>query len=260
MRWTDDTQMSLDQIESLLAHGAVHQDDLAKRFAASYRWSRGYGPSTAKVLRRLASGADWRWVNTSIHPAGSFGNGAAMRAPVLGLYFAHRSDGLDEAVRRASVVTHSHPHGVEGAILIARATAAAALGARSDVVFQSAASAAVSPQFVHRLQKAGEWLSSGREVSASDVARELGNGMEATASCVTAVYLAARFLHATLDDLIASVVSVGGDADTIGAMACAIWGAARGDGDLPGDVLEQLEDRARISALAEALHRRVLEC
>ena len=42
LRWTDDTQMTLDLAESLLAHGTLDPDDLARRFAQSYRWSRGY--------------------------------------------------------------------------------------------------------------------------------------------------------------------------------------------------------------------------
>jgi ADP-ribosylglycohydrolase len=59
MRWTDDTQMSLDLVESMVALGTVDPDDLAQRFAKSYRWSRGYGPGAAKILKRIARGSDW---------------------------------------------------------------------------------------------------------------------------------------------------------------------------------------------------------
>jgi ADP-ribosylglycohydrolase len=52
MRWTDDTQMSLDLADSLVSHGTVVPDDIARRFAASYRWSRGYGLGAAKILSR----------------------------------------------------------------------------------------------------------------------------------------------------------------------------------------------------------------
>ncbi len=37
LRWTDDTQMSLDLAESLVARGAVEPDEPARRFARSYR-------------------------------------------------------------------------------------------------------------------------------------------------------------------------------------------------------------------------------
>ena len=70
MRWTDDTQMSLDLAESLIAKGAVDPDDLAQRFARSYRWSRGYGPGAAKLLKRIARGSNWRAVNRSVFADG----------------------------------------------------------------------------------------------------------------------------------------------------------------------------------------------
>jgi poly(ADP-ribose) glycohydrolase ARH3 len=76
MRWTDDTQMSVDIAESLVAKGEMDADDLALRFAGSYRWNRGYGPSAAKLLKRIAGGADWRQANRWVHPEGSYGNGA----------------------------------------------------------------------------------------------------------------------------------------------------------------------------------------
>jgi ADP-ribosylglycohydrolase len=46
----------------------------------------------------------------------------------------------------------------------------------------------------------------------------------------------------------------GGDVDTIGAMAGAIWGAARGSSPLPAAALGRLEQRQRITATARALH------
>jgi len=46
--------MSLDVAESLVVTGALDLEDLASRFAGNYRWSRGYGPSTARLLKRVA--------------------------------------------------------------------------------------------------------------------------------------------------------------------------------------------------------------
>jgi ADP-ribosylglycohydrolase len=108
MRWTDDTQMTLDVAESLAKQGTVDPDDLASRFAASYRWSRGYGPTTSKVLKRVAKGGHWQQASRSVYRDGSFGNGAAMRAPVIGLFYANRNLELDDAARRSAIVTHAH--------------------------------------------------------------------------------------------------------------------------------------------------------
>ena len=83
-RWTDDTQMTLDVAEILIAQGQIDQRDLARRFAQSYHWSRGYGPSTARVLLRIRRSQPGN-ARTSVYSAGSYGNGGAMRAPVVGL-------------------------------------------------------------------------------------------------------------------------------------------------------------------------------
>jgi poly(ADP-ribose) glycohydrolase ARH3 len=52
------------------------------------------------------------------------------------------------------------------------------------------------------------------------------------------------------------VTSCGGDVDTIGAMAGAVWGAARGAASLPSEHLARLEQRRRLVAVASALHDR----
>ncbi len=124
-RWTDDTQMALDLVTSLLACGRLDQDDVARRFAASYRWSRGYGPAAAKMLKRIRRGMPWQTANRSVYSAGSYGNGAAMRSPVIGLLLYRDPRSIDAVASQAAEVTHAHPLAIDGAKLIAYATALA---------------------------------------------------------------------------------------------------------------------------------------
>ena len=253
MRWTDDTQMSIDLAESLVACGKVDPDDVARRFAASYRWSRGYGPSAAKVLKRIRAGADWRRASRSVHSGGSFGNGAAMRAPVVALFCAARPDALADATRATAVITHAHPLGVEGALAISAATFEALAGRGPSDLLDAAASNCTLEPYLARFAQARVWLRDGAEPAPREVARTLGNGIAAPDSCVTAVYVAARFLRAPFASRHAFVVGCRGDVDTIAARAGAMWGAANGVGGLPADALAKLEDRERIRALAIAL-------
>lgn len=253
-RWTDDTQMAKDTAESLLANGALDPDDLARRFAASYRWSRGYGPGTAKMLKRIARGADWRSANRSVYPQGSFGNGGAMRAPVVGLFYAARPQELVEAARLAASITHAHPLGIEGAVLVASATALALRETDPCRLFEGAASFCEQEPFVTRAVIAAGWLRTGATPTAGEVARALGHGIAASESCVTAVYAAARFLRRPLLELLEFLRVVGGDVDTIGAMAGAVWGGANGAAALPAAALARLEQREALVALAGALH------
>ncbi len=254
-RWTDDTQMSIDVAESLLEKGAIDPDELAIRFARSYRWSRGYGPAAAKTLRRIARGMDWRTANRAVYSTGSFGNGAAMRAPVVGLVYAHRPQELIEAARLTADVTHAHPLGIEGAVLMARATALAIQDTPSEELLRDVASCCCLEPFTVRLGLAAHWIQAGYPARTVEVARELGRGIAAHESAVTSLYLALRFREAPFLDLIRFVTELGGDTDTIGAMAGAVWGAANGAARLPASSLSRLEQRERIALLAAELCR-----
>ncbi|MBW1809930.1 MAG: ADP-ribosylglycohydrolase family protein [Deltaproteobacteria bacterium] len=256
LRWTDDTQMSLDLAEGLVAKGGVDPDDLAQRFAKGYRWSRGYGPGAAKLLKRISKGADWREANRSIFPDGSYGNGGAMRVAPVGLFYSARPEQLVKAARQSARVTHAHPLGIEGAVLVAAATAKAVTSKDPGQILQAAAEHCELDPFVQRLAIARAWLDSGQVPPTKDVSQQLGNGIAAARSCVTAVYIAAQFLGESFVEMQGFVAACGGDVDTIGAMAGAIWGAANGAATLPADDLARLEQRERIQALAVALYGR----
>ncbi len=254
LRYTDDTQMSLDLAESLVDNKRLDPEDVAIRFARSYRWSRGYGPGAAKLLKRVRSGVPWRKANRSVYPAGSFGNGGAMRAPVVGLFCWSDRDLLLDAARRSAEITHAHPLGVEGARSVAAATSTALATRDWRSILGGAAAPCESPEFTRRLSTAREWLAVNVAPPPKEVRARLGTGMTACESCVTAVYLGLRFVDQPFSDLLAFVADCGGDVDTVGAMAGALWGACNGAPSLPERALESLEDRERIAALASALH------
>ncbi|MCB9543291.1 MAG: ADP-ribosylglycohydrolase family protein [Myxococcales bacterium] len=252
-RYTDDTQMSLDLADALIAaDGAIDPDDLARRFAAGYRWSRGYGPGAARVLRRIRSGMPWAAASRSVYPDGSYGNGAAMRAPVVGLVFADDPAALDAAVEAMAVITHAHPTAIAGAQLVARFVAAAVGGAPAAATLDAIT---VTEPFAARHAHARAWIRDAAQPSPAEVAGALGNTITAEGSVITALYLAARFADAPFGALLEFTRRVGGDVDTIGAMAGAIWGTTRGGAALPADLLGALEGRERIEETADRLRR-----
>jgi len=253
-RWTDDTQMSIDVMESLIKYGSVNQNDLASRFAASYRWSRGYGPAAAKILKRIRGGESWKIANRSIYPNGSFGNGGAMRAPAVGLFFAQESEeNIINAAYETAIVTHAHPLGLEGAGLIALATALSLKGTGSIQLIERLLQHATLLEFTHKLNQIQLWLQDASTVSSQTVAVELGNGITADASCVTAIYVALVFREASFDELLEFIIKLGGDVDTIAAMAGAIWGAYRGFNALSEEKLAELEARVYLQKLSKSL-------
>jgi poly(ADP-ribose) glycohydrolase ARH3 len=254
MRWTDDTQMSLDFAESLIANGRFNADDLALRFARSYRWSRGYGPATAKMLRRIARGMPWREAARSVHAEGSFGNGAAMRAAVGGLFYAARPEDLTRVAREAASITHAHPWGMEGAVLMAAATSKALVSADPLLIGEDAMMHGAQPPFLERWKVAHGWLKSKAAPGPDEVRARLRNGIAAHESCITALYLGLRFLNRPFLELLAFTAQCRGDVDTIGAMAGALWGTVNGANLLPAPALAKLEGHPRLRATAKALH------
>lgn len=257
MRWTDDTQMTIDLIEEYLEFGQFVPESLGRRFYQSYRWSRGYGRATPRTLKRIANGVPIEKATRSVFREGSFGNGAAMRSPVLALMF-HRS--LSEAIesaRSTAQITHVHPLGVEGAELLAIGTWLAIEQCESRKVLADVLGHCKLHEFQTGLKQSLHWIESGENVSVGDVKHQLGCGVAAHRSCVTAVYLGLRFRNDPFLNLMQFVTQLGGDADTIGAMAGAIWGTINGNSGLPSDLPRQLEQRERLLGLADQLFERV---
>lgn len=252
LRYTDDTQMALVLAEHLRDHGAVVQDDLAKEWAAAYDPRRGYGGGASKLLRRIRSGARWQEANTAYIPTGSWGNGGAMRAAPVGLAFTDPESRRRAAAAQAEI-THAHPEGIEGAVLISEAAALAVRGASSDELVDTLQDLAIEPEFVKRLELLPGLLlgqPGGREVVA-----QLGHGVRAAESVVTAIYAFLRHRDLPFGTMLAAVIGFGGDTDTIGAMAGALWGAANGAAALPAERLAKLEDLPRLRTAGEALDR-----
>ena len=254
-RWTDDTQMSLDFAESLVANARFDPDDLALRLARSYRWSRGYGRGASKLLRRIARGAAWREANRSVFRDGSFGNGGSVRASIGGLFYNSNPDELVDVARAAAQVTHAHPLGIEGAVLASVATASAMSAEEPREILRASARHCHQSAFLRRLDVVDTWLASNAMPSPREVRSRLGTSVAAAESVVTALYLGLRYLREPFLELQAFVAHCGGDVDTIGAMSGALWGAANGMSRLPEASLDRLEDRHRIQHLAAALHR-----
>lgn len=124
--YTDDTEMALSVVSSLWRSEAIDQDYLAISFAEQYNPSRGYGPSMHRLLSAVRAGTPWQEASRNQFAGqGSFGNGAAMRVPPLGAFFAEELDTVVEQAVCSALVTHTHAEAVAGSIAVAIAAALA---------------------------------------------------------------------------------------------------------------------------------------
>jgi ADP-ribosylglycohydrolase len=215
-------------------------------------------------------GVAWHEAGT---PAPYAGNGSAMRAAPLGLIFAGDPDGMCRAAGEQSRVTHRDPRCAAGAIAVAGAVALASSGVALD-----------RTEFLEQL---ADWVER-EDLSVAGAIRELDQwaSLDPTA--------AARYVHTTgldpahvdrwqgisafvipsilwslyavlrsPDDYWATIctaIEVGGDTDTMAAIAGAISGSRLGIAALPAPLLARLTDRgswgaAELAELARSCGR-----
>ncbi|WP_177193643.1 ADP-ribosylglycohydrolase family protein [Thermodesulforhabdus norvegica] len=255
LRYTDDTHMAIGVAESLIACRGLDGEHMAKTFVRNFRkepW-RGYGPGPPEVFRRIESGIPWYSAAEEVFPGGSYGNGAAMRIAPVGLFYHRNPEKIREAAYLCSRITHTHPLAKDGAVVIAAAVAFAVVygseGRRSDLLdYLSAFS--LPEVYRSKLGKIPELALRGDR---REVVRELGNGVEAFNSVPTAVYC---FLTGdSFEKTVTGAISLGGDCDTIAAMAGAIAGAWWGIEAIPSRWLEKLENAEYIKSLARKIYK-----
>lgn len=254
-RYTDDTQMALDLAGHLIAHRSIVPDVLATDFARSYRWFRGYGPSTAHVLKQIRAGADWRVAARSKHPAGSYGNGAAMRAPVLALAYLGKPTEMEHAIDAASSITHPHPSAIMGARLICFAVAAGLNDVGDADLLGHLAAVAAGGDYERPLVQVRACMAQADIPEPGYLRQALGTGTAAVESCPASIFLGLRFRDRPIAELIAYINRCRGDTDTIAAMAGAIWGAYNGVERIPEPMRHAVEGQASILSAATGLHK-----
>jgi poly(ADP-ribose) glycohydrolase ARH3 len=257
LAYTDDTHMMIGMAESLVQKEGFDGEHMARAFIRNYEiepW-RGYGPGPPNVFRMIRDGEAWDKAAEKLYHGGSYGNGAAMRIAPLAVFYHTDLTMLSEVAYRSSQITHSHVLGKEGAALQAYAVAlAVVLEPGKDFNprgFLSRLGELVQHEtYKQKLECAAVLLG---EVDKNKAVAGLGNGVEAFNSVPTAVY---SFLsHSdSFKDAVLFAVTLGGDTDTIAAMAGSIAGAYLGVDSVPDKWRLKLENQLYIEELASVLY------
>ena len=266
-QYSDDTQFVRELLRSFQQSIGWDPSAFAARLAQLFRERRdvGAGPGTRSAALRLIMGVSWRESGT---PAPYAGNGAAMRAGPLGLLLPEPR-AMCRAAREQTTITHLDPRCAAGAAAVARAVAISAAGSpidRAAFLEDVAGCAEGEDQSVAMaIRNLGEWVSltpagaarhlheSGLDPAHSDQWR--GISAFVTPSVLWSLY---AFLRSPDDywETICTAIGVGGDTDTMAAIAGAISGARLGVTALPADLLSRLNDRGEwdAGALVDLAH------
>ncbi|MDQ4130647.1 MAG: ADP-ribosylglycohydrolase family protein [Actinomycetota bacterium] len=256
LRYTDDTAMTMGLARSLLQRGGVDGGHLAATFAEQFRaepW-RGYGPGPPRVFSQLEAGVAWDDAAKQLFGGeGSLGNGGAMRVAPAALA------AFPDLARTASLahdsarVTHAHELGMEGAALQACAISLLLQGVGAEgaeVVISALRPHVTSPVLRERLERVASLLPS--DPSPDQVVTRLGNGITALEAVPAALAACLLHLH-SFRDVVCFAIGLGGDSDTIGAMAGALAGAHHGESAIPRAWRERVEGVRELVQLADEL-------
>ena len=203
-RFTDDTVMSIAMADWIMDGG-----DLSK---VMQKWGHRYPNAGFGGMFKL-------WLSdANPQPYNSFGNGSAMRVSPVGCAF----DTLEETLQKAkesAEVTHNHPEGIKGAQATAAAIFMARTGQTKDEIKKY-----VSETFGYDLSRTYD-----------EIKPEYKFEVSCQGSVPESIIC---FLESKdYEDCIRLAVSMGGDADTMGAIAGSI--AAAYYGEIPESILEK---------------------
>jgi len=255
-RYTDDTAMMLGVAESLVEHKGFDYYSMTGRFIKNYErepWRR-YKTDPSKIFRMMKSGRlGFGMLDRDLFPGGSVGNGGAVRVAPVGLLYNDNPRQLRETAYHTAEITHSSELSLEGAAVQA---CAVALAMRSDpkqiniAQFLGALKMFTLPgPYQEKLGRIAQLLTDGADKKAISII--LGNSSEAFNSVPTAIY---SFLaNPGFANAVIYAVSLGGDADSIGAMTGAIAGACYGIQGIPQRWLDKVDNRAYLEEMSSKL-------
>lgn len=207
-RFTDDTVCSIAIADALIN---------AKPFAPTLQfWCRTYHRAGYGGLFR-------RWIfSETMQPYNSWGNGSAMRVSPVGAYATSINDAMNLA-KQSAEVTHNHPEGIKGAQATAVAIHLALTGHSKTRIKET-----IESMFGYDLSRKYDDI---KPHYTFDVSCQ-GSVPESIIS----------FLEShDYESAIRNTVSLGGDADTMGAITGGI--AAAFYGEIPPHILDETLSR-----------------
>jgi len=249
---TDDTELALCIARSLVEHDGFVPAAVADRFVEWYNSEPfDIGRLTASALRRLDAGGSWQRVGIEdwehLPEGQNAGNGSVMRCAPYGVAFDDDRAALVTASRVSSALTHADPRCQWGCVVL-NATIAGLLRDADRPLADAIDVAAEAPESVLEAAHSVAAVLSGA-ADPADVDLETGGYVVTTLQ-------AGLFCGLTADtaaDAIVEAVMLGGDTDTVGAVAGAVAGARFGADALPDRWMRAVDESGELEELGTAL-------
>lgn len=220
-QYSDDTQFSLAIAQSLIDNNGFNPDDLSQRYVElfSSKTIRGYGKTTLMAIQALQSGKHW----SASGVPGSYGNGTAMRAAPLGVYFRNDLKSLVAICKIDSAITHASEEAEAGSIAIAVA-AYYAVNQDMDNLLDKIVEHLPNSKVKSSIFSLSSILNA--PIAPQQVLQILGTKADVRETVPSALYCFLKFNN--YYDAVLTAIKAGKDTDTTGAIVGALFGAKLG--------------------------------
>ena len=199
MDYTDDTIMTIAVADWILNDKRHTMNGLVERMQ---QWGRRY-PHPMGAYGNMFS----QWLRSdNPMPYNSWGNGSAMRVSAVGFAFDTLEETMNVA-KKCAEVTHNHPEGIKGAQATAAAIFMARTGSPKEVIRRY-----ITDTFGYNLDR-----------SCDDIRPTYG--FDGSCQGTVPESIIAFLDSKDYEDALRLCISLGGDADTMGAITGAIAGA-----------------------------------
>lgn len=259
---SDDTEHAILTAQALLASNG-NPDAFAAEIASRMRWWAIRLPSGIGWATLRASVKLWLGFSTKNSGVYSAGNGPAMRAPVLGAWAANDLTLLKSLVSISTRLTHTDPKAEVGALAIALCTRRAILDGktlRRDDLFAQLYREISDDDFTARLKRVQDALTTGK--TPIEFATDMGFSCGVSGYIYDTVPAAIFFWLNSLDSYpvaVSDVISLGGDADTTGAIVGALSGTTLGKLAIPHEWIQGVAEWPHTVQWMEALGKQLAD-
>jgi ADP-ribosylglycohydrolase len=264
-QYTDDTQLSVATVESLITSGDLSLPHLARSIARLWQTQAVVGPGGActHAAQTFLRTGDWTTCGAAV---GQAGNGTAMRTAVLGLFFLDEPERLPAAVADVSRITHHDPRSIAGGIAVAKAAQMLAgdqAGAPGEFCAAVAATMEpLEPSFAAQVRELPTLLGQRKQDALQSIAWAGMSRPEFQQPIITpfviptvlaSLWCLLRYPD-SWSEALTEALRLGGDVDTLGAIVGALAGIKRGVSDIPRHLADNVLDSEKLQALAARYH------
>lgn len=249
-QWTDDTSQALCLADSILSDKEFSQEDFINRMV---NWKQyGHNSSTGECfdIGTGTANALWHYESTGKVPlnANSGGNGNIMRLAPVAIAYHRDTDKVQEIARLSSLTTHGHISALTCANLLGLMLRNYITGDHVEGDFLLPRRTEDDPRDPFMCSDTLYKLSSAATSGESEWHNISGFSTDTLCAAMYCFFNTESFKECVL-----TAVNLGGDTDSVGAVAGQIAGAYYGLSGIPRKFIDGLQDSDRFLTLAEQL-------